>query len=70
MKQSFVEMQDAFHFAAVVAVKAPAMHCVVVHSASKMHEAFATVVVGMTPACLAAIVAPWPSVSYFLQLVV
>ena len=63
-------MQEAFDFAAVAAVKGPVKHCVVVHSAYEMHVAFAAVVVGMTPTCLAGLVAPPPLFSYFPQPVV
>ena len=64
-------MQEAFDFAAVAAVKGLVRHCVVVHSAYEMHEAIAAViVVGMTPACLAGLVAPPSLISYFPQPVV
>lgn len=63
-------MQEVFDFAAVALVKAPVKHCLVYHSASEMHEAFAAVVVGMIPARLAGLVSPPPSISFFFQLVV
>ena len=68
LETRFVGAQEGF--AAVAPLKAPVRHCLVFHSASEMHEAFAAVVVGMIPARLAGLVSPPPSISYFLQLVV
>lgn len=56
-----------FDFAAVAPVKAPVRHCLVFHSASEMHDAFAAVVVGMIPGRLAGLVSPPPSISFFFS---